>query len=684
MQHILVRSINENEPLKKLLQTCSCSCVTQRLKSSFEDDDIEQDKDGAVKKSRLNLNRFPSLTGKLPKVQGKVWNLQSSSVFSSPHKTFKNSFTDSSKTKSFKVDFSNYPQYSYEKHPNLAKVERNLEGHQDPDSEFKDKAVYSSNGNIVIKKEKVDSGAPPAKKQLSPVSENIKAALRKPSQYDEFLLVDKLEEFEKDEKMFSLLKTFIDAPLNSFVSVYGEATKPYFPSHPKDLSQQSKSYFSIDTGSLQNYVSEMLSSKKETKVPLKKSETIVHRADINMRTRHLIKSIKNSSSVSNRNENIIRLKNHLLNFPTTRITAIEENAINELIEVAKECQSGETYNTVKMNLAMLGHVDPPKGRGLRILSLDGGGCRGAVSVEILHKLSVLCGQPINELFDYICGVSTGAILTFLLGIKKYKIENLVPLYRDFGSQIFQRGRLEGVGTLFLTHSYYNTENYTKILKEVLGDELLIQSSTYEKTPKCCAVSALVNRTNAKPYIWRNYSIVPGTRHSHWPGTCRATLWEAARASSAAPGYFEQFVRGKDIHQDGAMFSNNPSGIALNECHVLWPNVPLQCLVSVGSGRYEPSVGPTMDQLSLREKFMKVVDGATNVSGVHSLIYDLLPKGTYFRFDPFINEPLMIDDYEPRSLDIMVRDANAYIERNQLKFEACAQSLMTNELTSTNP
>lgn len=59
---------------------------------------------------------------------------------------------------------------------------------------------------------------------------------------------------------------------------------------------------------------------------------------------------------------------------------------------------------------------------------------------------------------------------------------------------------------------------------------------------------LVNRDVLKPFVWRNYSIVPGSRDTHWPGTCRATMWEAVRASSAAPGYFEEFKHDNNIHQ----------------------------------------------------------------------------------------------------------------------------------------
>lgn len=71
-----------------------------------------------------------------------------------------------------------------------------------------------------------------------------------------------------------------------------------------------------------------------------------------------------------------------------------------------------------------------------------------------------------------------------------------------------------------------------------------------------AVSTIVNRgTPLKAYVFRNYNLLPGVR-SHYLGGCQHQLWQAIRATSAAPGYFQEFTLGNDLHQVSPFYSCN--------------------------------------------------------------------------------------------------------------------------------
>ena len=75
--------------------------------------------------------------------------------------------------------------------------------------------------------------------------------------------------------------------------------------------------------------------------------------------------------------------------------------------------------------------DIPK-KGLRILSLDGGGMRGLATVLILKEIEKRTGKRMHELFDLICGTSTGGILAVALGIKMMSVDQLEEIYRNLG------------------------------------------------------------------------------------------------------------------------------------------------------------------------------------------------------------------------------------------------------------
>ena len=65
-----------------------------------------------------------------------------------------------------------------------------------------------------------------------------------------------------------------------------------------------------------------------------------------------------------------------------------------------------------------------------------------------------------------------------------------------------------------------------------------------------------------------------------------TIWEAARATSAAPTFFKRIEigRGKQPFIDGGVGRNNPSLLVLEEAKKLFGARQLGCLVSIGTGQ----------------------------------------------------------------------------------------------------
>ncbi|XP_078595081.1 calcium-independent phospholipase A2-gamma-like [Branchiostoma floridae x Branchiostoma japonicum] len=398
----------------------------------------------------------------------------------------------------------------------------------------------------------------------------------------------------------------------------------------------------------------------------------VSKTSVYVRTRQLVRATRQAGSGMARLLRVEELTKHLISFPEARLVAVKENAIPVLLRY-RDNPYQPLVEEVRETLSLLGYEDPVKGRGVRILSIDGGGTRGVVAVETLRQLEEMSGKSIYQMFDYISGVSSGAILAILLGVYKVSLDECEELYRRFSEEIFKRSTYVGVGKLFLSHAFYDTAAWEKMLKTEVGDRLMVETVRDPACPKISVVSTLANHPSLRAYLFRNYNL-PAGAPSHYHGDCCTRVWEAVRASSAAPGYFEEFKLGQGIHQDGGVLVNNPCAVAIHESKLLWPDTPLQCVVSVGMGRYEPDNVTSSSSLNLRTKLSKVVESATNTEDIHRVLHDLLPPSTYFRFNPYMSEDLAIDEYRPQKLDQLQSDARAYLRKNQYKIRVAADVL----------
>jgi hypothetical protein len=206
----------------------------------------------------------------------------------------------------------------------------------------------------------------------------------------------------------------------------------------------------------------------------------------------------------------------------------------------------------------------PGQKGLRILSLDGGGTRGVLSIAFLKEIfrRAGCERSPYELFDIICGTSTGGIIATLLGAERASLAEAEVLYDEFIDKIFaQRSNLR----LVTEQAAYDGRDWEKILHDMCGDQLLVDSNQYDCSRVFC-MSTKVNAYPPLPNLWRNYNYPPGAV-PRYPGASRVNTFTAIRATTAAPTFFTPVRWDTGLYCDGALVANNPTAIALQEAKV---------------------------------------------------------------------------------------------------------------------
>nr|DBA31201.1 TPA: hypothetical protein GDO54_007084 [Pyxicephalus adspersus] len=337
--------------------------------------------------------------------------------------------------------------------------------------------------------------------------------------------------------------------VHAFVGSYLGGLVPKLKTEQKNMiEEKGKEQDDEDTQSKneQEVTKEKTVDDKAKRLSLQR-EKIIARVSVDNRTRSLVQSLQRSSDRRLCINRVEELSCHLLEFPETRGVAVKEKAIPYLLRL-RQAHDETLQAAVREALALIGYTDPVKGRGIRVLTIDGGGTRGIVALQTLRKLEELTGKPVHLLFDYICGVSTGAILAFMLGLFHIPLDECEEMYQKLGTDVFKQNVIVGTMKMGWSHAYYDSEIWEKMLKERMGSDLMIETARNPLCPKVAAVSAIVNRgIPLKPFVFRNYNHFPGVK-SHYMGGCQYNLWQAIRASSAAPGYFQEYVLGNDLHQ----------------------------------------------------------------------------------------------------------------------------------------
>ena len=83
---------------------------------------------------------------------------------------------------------------------------------------------------------------------------------------------------------------------------------------------------------------------------------------------------------------------------------------------------------------------------------------------------------------------------------------------------------------------------------------------------------------------------------------------------------------------------------------------------------------------LRQKFARIVDSATDTELVHLTLQDLMQhRGTYYRFNPYLQEFPELDEIRPKKFAMMKESTRMYLRRNQRKINDASYQLTKSKL-----
>ncbi len=208
---------------------------------------------------------------------------------------------------------------------------------------------------------------------------------------------------------------------------------------------------------------------------------------------------------------------------------------------------------------------------MRVLSIDGGGIRGLIPALVLAEVERRTGRRVFELFDLIAGTSTGGILACALcAPDPLPAEQLVALYEEEGPQIFDRSLWQRIHSAEgLVDEKYDGTALDRALERFLSDKRLSDSRPDLLVPA-------YNMGEPGPYFFKSL------KAREQPSEDFA-LSLVARATSAAPTYFEPLPLDELALVDGGVFAANPAMCAFAEVLRFHPAADV-VLLSLGTGQ----------------------------------------------------------------------------------------------------
>lgn len=265
-----------------------------------------------------------------------------------------------------------------------------------------------------------------------------------------------------------------------------------------------------------------------------------------------------------------------------------------------------------------------------ILSLDGGGIRGAATTQFLYRIEDILNSEhnlsIRDCVDFYAGTSTGSIIALALATTKLSVSDINNLYNyQSAKAIFSENRgwfeLDGINA-----PKYEALGKTKLLKANMGNAK-IGDVPYDK--HVLAVTYAIE--GRQPEVIKSTKTIYRNLNSY----------KVADASSAAPTYFptkEIDIGGRNEQfwlVDGGVTANNPTMCAIAEAKKAWNGLSIDEIVvlSIGTGYRTRKVnGPESQNWGALGWFTKghILDVLTDERVVAYQAITIMKSGSYIR------------------------------------------------------
>jgi len=292
---------------------------------------------------------------------------------------------------------------------------------------------------------------------------------------------------------------------------------------------------------------------------------------------------------------------------------------------------------------------------LRLLSLDGGGVRGLSTLLILRELMKELAPEEKDpyrlpkpcdYFDMIAGTSTGGLIAIMLGRLRMGVQDAINCYLKLCKEVFESSAFnQTIHFLPGGLSVFSASKLELILRDIIREKTaspnMLDPLGSEGCKTFVVASELGNRTG--PVLLRTYNKGKSDLN---PIICN--IWEAARATSAAPYFFAPIIIDNKKYIDGGLGFCNPSHVILEEAYKVWGDRQIGCLVSIGTGKPRdreiapkapsiigslPGASSFVDAMSI---IPSVFDMALDCEAIHTSLQLLFErkekKGTYLRFN----------------------------------------------------